>query len=93
MSVLVDATEYADPLDPTAAPPRVRATTEQIGGRPARVVYWEENDGTRVVGARFAGGPESAAARSGVTVVVRTTSDVPSDVPMGILRSVRFLSE
>lgn len=91
ITVLVDATIYADELAPASASPRAVTTREAIGGRPARIVAWDEDDGTRVIAARFDGAPGAGSARSGVTVVVRAAPHVASEIPFRIIRSVRFL--
>ena len=91
ITVVVDATMYADELGPASAPPHAVTASEEIGGRPARMVSWDEDDGARVVAARFDAAPGTGSARSGVTAVVRAAPQVACDIPLRILRSVRFL--
>jgi hypothetical protein len=92
MTVLVDATMYADDLRSQSASPRAKTATEHIDGRPARIVSYEDDNGTPVIAAHVM--PLQAAtgaAPAGVTVVVRGGPLAAPDIPLQIIRSLRFI--
>ena len=91
MTVLVDATMYADDLTSQSASPGAKTAVEHIDGRPARIVSYEEANGTRVTAAHVGPSqPPSSSSRAGVTIVVRGAPPPDPDIPLQIIKSVRF---
>src|SRR5262245_33992739 len=82
MLIVIDATMYAGQIgvDQGAA-----LTQDTINGVPATFSSMEEPDGTTVISAATA--PSETAPTAVVTI--RAGPDVPHDVPMRILRSIR----
>ena len=91
ISVLVDQGPFADPLKSSASRTGAQSTEESIGGRPARIVSYVEETGTRVVAAHVAGSRRGTSVVDPVTVVIRLDPDGPSDeIARLILRSLHF---
>lgn len=83
LDVLVDTGPFADPLDRYDGLPHFRESTEQISGHRARVVRFSVDDGsTYTVAAHI---PEL----DRLTVVVRAAREVPDEVALQIIRSIR----
>jgi hypothetical protein len=91
INVLVDQGPFADPLTSSASRTGSRSTEESIGGRPARIVSYVNEAGTRVIAAHVAGSRRGASVVEPVTVVIRLDPEGPSEeVARTILRSLRF---
>ena len=91
MTVLVDATMYADDLTSQSASPGAKTAIEHIDGRPARIVSYEEANGTRVTAANVGSSQPTTSSPAGLTIVVRGDPPADPDIPLQIIRSVRFV--
>jgi hypothetical protein len=88
VTVIFDEGPFSDPLTSYSNRPNYRMTDEVIGGRRARVVSFEPEDGGHYVAAHFLDESESGGL---VTVAVQTAKGVPPAVGAAIVQSVAFL--
>ena len=87
ISLLVDEGPFADPLTSYENRPNYRAAEETIGGRKARVVAFDQPDGTRSVAAHF---PDDGGEPGALTVVARGESGVAQELLNQIIRDISF---
>jgi hypothetical protein len=87
LQVVVDEGPLADPLTLYEERPDALVTEETIGGRAARVVSFTLEDGAPFAAAHFSA--ENAAAAP-LTISVTGRGEQGEDVPLQVLRSVRF---
>jgi hypothetical protein len=92
IEVTVDEGPFCDPLTGYGDRPEHRISEEVVGGRPARVVSFRlEGDQGALAGAHF----ESAAEDPGpsrLTIAVIGRQDLGGDVPLEMVKSVRFVT-
>jgi hypothetical protein len=84
LTVLVDQGPFAPTLDADVGRPGFREERTDVGGSRARIVTYDEDDGSFTTALEIAA-PHRA------TVVVRADSSVPRQVPLEIVRSVQTL--
>ena len=87
--VRVDSGLFVDPLTRYGSQPNVRAWDESIDGRLARIVTFDQADGSRFTAAHFAGLQDPAGRPSKLTLVV-ISGDQTADEAMQVVRSIRF---
>jgi hypothetical protein len=91
ITVRVDYGLFSDPLTSYVDRPNYNLSNEDIGGHAARIVWFDQNDGSHFVAAHF----HDLAERRGVnlrnlTIVVETSQEVGSEIPEKIIRSIQF---
>ena len=79
---------FSDPLTSQRTAPNRQAFEETIDGRPARIVSFDEADGSRFTAVHVAG-PGGAPAGK-LTLVVISRGERSADEALRMLRSVRF---
>jgi hypothetical protein len=83
IEVTVDEGPFSDPLTGYGDRPDHRITEELVGSRPARVVSFRlEEDLGQFAGAHF----------EGLTIAVIGREDLGGDVPLQMVKSVRFVT-
>jgi hypothetical protein len=89
LTVRVDAGLFSDPLTRYQSKPNVRQRDESIDGQAARVVTYDQPDGSRFTAAHF---PElqNAGGAKKLTVAVISSGDRSADEALRIVRSIRF---
>jgi hypothetical protein len=85
--VLVDQGPFAPSLDADTGRPGLHEVPVVVGGYPARLVTFDDNDMTSYTTALEVAGPQR------VMVFIRARSDVPREVPLEIAHSVQLLEE
>ena len=84
LAVLVDQGPFAPSLDADVGRPGYQEEALQVGGSPARLITYDEDDGRFTTALEIAGPHRT-------TVVVRADRSVPRQVPLEIVRSVQPL--
>lgn len=84
ITVRVDSGLFSDPLTSYANHPGM------LGGRPARLVSFDRDDGSRFAAAHFLEKTGESAGGGTITVVVETDRGVEPEVGAEILRSIEF---
>lgn len=87
--VRVDAGLFVDPLTRYGSQPNVRAFDESIDGQRARIVTFDQPDGSRFTAAHFPD-LQNAAGSKKLTFVVISNGPRSADEAMRIARSIRF---
>jgi hypothetical protein len=90
LSVRVDAGLFVDPLTRYGSQPNVRALDESIDGQRARIVTFDQSDGSRFTAAHFPDLQDVAGGSRKLTFVVISSGDRSADEAMRIVRSIRF---
>jgi hypothetical protein len=90
LEVVVDEGPYADPLTTYDDRPNAHTADETIGGQPARVVSFPLDDGRQFAAAHFDRGTGGGVAAGRTTISVTGRDELGGDVPLRIVRSVRF---
>jgi hypothetical protein len=90
IEVVVDEGPYADPLTTYDDRPNAHAANETIGGQPARVVSFLLDGWRQFAAAHFDRGTGGGVATGKTTVSVTGRDELGGDVPLKIVRSVRF---
>jgi hypothetical protein len=88
--VRIDAGLFVDPLASYGSKPNVRAFDEAIDGQRARLVTFDQPDGSRFTAAHFPDVPNAAGGRKKLTFVVISSGERSADDAMRIVRSIRF---
>jgi hypothetical protein len=88
ITVRVDSGLFSDPLTSYANHPGT--LDDVICGRPARLVSFDRDDGSRFAAAHFLEKTGEPAGRGTITVVVETDRGVEPEVGAEILRSIEF---
>jgi hypothetical protein len=88
--VRVDAGLFGDTLTRYRSKPNVRESDESIDGQRARVVTYDQPDGSRFTGAHFPDLQNAAGGAKKLTVVVISSGDRSADDALRIVRSIRF---
>lgn len=88
--VRVDAGLFVDPLTRYGSQPNVRAFDESIDGQRARIVTFDQPDGSRFTAAHFPDLQNAAGGSKKLTFVVISSGDRSADEAMRIVRSIRF---
>lgn len=91
ISLLIDHGPFADTLMSYAGRSGYRSTEEVIDGRPARIVSFDESDGTRVVAAHFDGAKTGQNPQERLTTVINLDPKiVGEEAALSIIRSTKF---
>lgn len=95
LEVVVDRSSFADPLTGYGQRPEHAASLQEVGGRPARVVEFTDEDGSHVAGVHFPGQGEGAtgvrdAGLPPMTVIVRSSPGAPRESALRVVHSIRF---
>jgi hypothetical protein len=90
LTVRIDAGLFGDPLTRNKSKPNVRELDESIDGQRARVVSYDQPDGSRFTAAHFPNLENAAGGAKKLTFVVISSGDRSADDALRILRSIRF---
>ena len=94
IKVRVDYGLFSDPLTSYVNQPNYILSNEDIGGNPARIVWFDQNDGSHFVAAHFHDLEERRwTDLRKLTIVVETSKKVGSKISEKILRSIQFQGE
>lgn len=88
--VRVDAGLFSDPLTRYQSKANVRQLDESIDGQRARVVTYDQPDGSRFTAAHFPDLQNAAGGARKLTIVVISSGDRTADDALQIVRSIRF---
>ena len=88
VSVTIDQGPLADPLASYEGRPDARVGETTIGGRPARVVSFQLEDGRHLAAAYFEG---RGAGSTALTISIVGARSVGEEVPLLMVESVEFL--
>lgn len=90
LSLTIDQGLFSDPLSGYAEKTTYRTSEEEIDGVIARLIAFDEADGTRVQAAHFARLPSGR--RGSLTLFLRAAPQVSREILLEVLRSIRFTS-
>jgi hypothetical protein len=90
LQIQKDSGPFADPLTRYAKGPSSRSAEETIDGQPARVVAFDQADGSRFTAVHFPNLPDAGADARKLTFVVISRGDRTADEALRIVRSIRF---
>jgi hypothetical protein len=94
ITVQVDYGLFSDPLTSYADRPNYNLSNEDISGHAARIVWFDQNDGSHLVAAHIHDLVERGHANARkLTIVVETSQEVGSEIAEKIIRSIRFQGE
>jgi len=94
ITVQLDYGFFSDPLTSYIDRPNYSFSNEYIGGRAARIVWFDQNDGSHFVAAYFHDLTERRCVNlRHLTIVVETSQEVESGIPEKIIRSLQFKGE
>ncbi len=90
LSLMMDLGLFSDPLIGYAEKATYRTSEEEIDGVAARLIAFDEADGTRVQAAHFVRLPGDR--RGSLTLFLRAAPQVGHEILLEVLRSIRFTS-
>jgi hypothetical protein len=88
-TILVDEGPFSDPVTRYADQPAYEVSTESIKGHPARIVYFEDEEGVRHLAARLEIEGQAGAPR-GITIVIHVFPDRDITIARKVLESASF---
>jgi hypothetical protein len=88
-TILVDEGPFSDPVTRYADRPAYEASTESINGHPARIVYFEDEEGVRHLLARLETVGD-AGVRRGITIVIHVLPGRDFTIARKVLESASF---
>jgi hypothetical protein len=94
ITVRVDVSLFSDSLTSYKNQSHYISFNEEIAGRPVKIVSFDKEDGTHVVAAHFADlDVSNDDRRQKLTVVVESGRAIGTEIPLRIIRSIRFADQ